>query len=316
MRDSNRNVVGRMIPVLLAVALVGYLLGVSRSAPRAASTLVVRTATAFAPFVLEYPSTPGWSVAPVAPKLPGLAIDKSLVLAPVGRAHEAGMIVGEVPAESSLPLPTPLLARLREVPKAEVVSLLDTQAYRYGRLIPSGTGYELTLYTVPRVAGSIAVIVCYALSSADSAYLNACEQLVGNLAVHIEGESEIQPPEVGYARQIGEVVTRVDRLRLVLRSAMSRQAAPARQTDAATRLAKGFGEASRSLAMIQAPPAAEWAQAAVSRGLAEAQGAYLALAAAARTHSPSSYEQARARISTAETSIVAALRRYALLGYG
>lgn len=312
-----RNVLGRMAPFLVAVALVGYLLGASHATQRAPSTLLVaRTAPASNSFVSEYPSMRGWAVASGTLALPGLAVVPSLVLAPHGNVHDAGMIAGEVSGESASPLPASFLARLPEVPRAEVVSLLDTQAYRYGRLIPSGSGKEMTLYVIPRATGSIAVVVCYAVASpVASAYLSTCEQLVGNLVLHIEDESQILPPNVGYARQIGEAITRVDRLRLGLRSAMSRQAPPATQMGAAIRLAEGYGQAARSLATVQAPLAAEWAQAAVSQVLSEAHAAYLALASAAHADSRSSFELARARIAAAEAGIVTALKRYALLGY-
>src|ERR1700722_836584 len=143
-----------MIPVLLAVALVGYLLGANHTAPRTSNTLpVARTAANSDPFVSEYPSTSGWSVASAAPKLPGLAIAQSLVLAPHGSTRAAGMIAGDVSTEGSIPLPALFVARLREVPRAEIVSLLDTQAYRYGHLIPDGSNEELTLYVIPRATG-------------------------------------------------------------------------------------------------------------------------------------------------------------------
>jgi len=308
-----------MLPVLLAVAIVGYLLGAnhSSSGSHAASTiLVVGTAAVPNPVVLEYPSTPGWPVASGAPKLPGLTIAQSLTLAPGGNARGAGLIAGQISAGTSTPLPAPFLARLHEVPTAEVVSLFNTQAYRYGRLFPSGSDDELTLYAIPGTTGGTAIIACYAaISSETSTYLKACERLAGKLRLQVEGESEIVPPNVVYARQIGEVVARVDKLRLALRSAMGRQAPPAMQARAALRLAEGFGEASRSLALIQASPALRWAQTDVLQGLSQAHDSYVALASAARAGRPSDYKLARTLVYDAEASIVAALKRYALVGY-
>ncbi len=308
-----------MLPVLLAVAIVGYLLGGNHSSagPHAASAiLVVGTPADPNPVVLEYPSTPSWPPASGAPKLPGLTIAQSLTLAPGGNAHGAGLIAGQISAEASTPLPAPFLARLHEVPTAEVVSLFNTQAYRYRRLFPSGSDDELTLYAIPGTTGSTAMIACYAaISSETSTYLDACEQLAGKLRFQVEGESEILPPNAVYAHQIGEVVARVDKLRLALRSAMSRQSAPAAQARAALRLAEGFGEASRSISLIQVSPAARWAQTGVSQTLSEAHDSYLALATAARADRPSDYKLARTLVYDAEAKIVAALKRYALVGY-
>jgi hypothetical protein len=308
-----------MVPVLLAVAIVGYLLGASRpsTGPRAPSTvLVARTAAVSDPVVLEYPSPPSWPLASGAPRLPGLAIAQSLVLAPDGDAHEAGLIAGQIPAESSSPLPAAFLAHLREVPRAEVVSLLNTQAYRYGRLTPTGSDYQITLYAVPGVTGNIVTIACYSVVSPKaSSYLKMCEGLAEELTLQVEGESEILPPNAGYARQVGEVLARVDKRRLGLRPAMSRQTSPATQVDAALQLADAFGEASRSLAAIQAPAATGWAQAAVSQGLSEADEAYVSLAAAVRADRMSNYKMARLHVYGVEASIAAALKRYALMGY-
>jgi hypothetical protein len=318
MRHRNSSVLLQMLPVLLAVAIVGYLLGGNHSSagPRAASPiLVVGTAAVPNPVVLEYPSTPSWPLSG-APKLPGLTVAQSLTLAPGGNAHGAGLVAGQISAEIGTPLPAPFLARLHEVPTAEVVSLFNTQAYRYGHLFPSGSNDELTLYAIPGMTGSTDMIACYAaISPETSTYLKACEQLAGKLRLQVEGESEILPPDVTYARQIGEVVARVDKLRLALRSAMSQQAAPATQARAALRLADGFGEASRSLALIQASPAARWAQTGVSQRLAQAHDSYVALATAARADRPSDYKLARTLVYGAEARIVAALKRYALVGY-
>lgn len=315
----NRIGMIQLTPVLLAVAVVGYLLGGSHAGagvPAAKTTFIAHTAAVSNPVVLEYPSASNWQVASGAPELSGLPIAQSLVLAPAGNAHDAGLLAGQMSVRNPTPLPVRFLASLSGVPRGEVVSLLTTQAYRYARLTPSQSKFKITLYVIPGVSGNAATIACYAArSAAASSYLDACERLVGKLTLQVEAQSQILPPNVEYADKVSEVMVRVDKLRAEVRPGMRSGAAPVTVSALASRLAGGFSQALRSLSAIQPPSPVSLAQVTLSKALTEARAAYLALASAAGADGQARYEAARARVYNAEAHIVSALKDYSLLGY-
>jgi hypothetical protein len=320
--QRNRSVLMQAAPVLLAVAIAGYLVGASHpsaGAPVSIRAPLGRTAGVSNPVVLEYPSVSGWQAASGAPaRVPGLAVVQPLVLAPAANTAEAGLIAGQLAGGGSSPLPVQFLAELRGVPTAEVVSLLNTQAYRYRGLAPIGFREELTLFAIPATTGATTAIVCYARPSpAASGHMKACERLAGKLTLGLEAQSHVPlTPDAGYAGQIAEVVGRVEELRVALRPAMgSRRAAPAALSALAVRLADGLTEASRSLAVVQPPAPAGWTQVTLSKALLRTGDAYLALAAAARAKRPAAYGTARRGVYEAERNLASALKGYGLLGY-
>jgi hypothetical protein len=317
MRQAKRNARMRVVLVLFFAAAVGYLFGVipPGTAPRT-SALVTEKASGFNSVVLEY-SAPGWLAASKALAVPGLALSYGLALAPGGDGAGTGLIAGRA-QEDPGPLPAGLLARLHEPPKAEVVSLLDAQAYRYRRLVPIGLDRELTVYAVPDGNGSGTTIVCYARHSPRAyAQLRQCEGLVGTLTLALDsGQSSLElTPDSEYAHNVSDVVAAVDRERVALRAAMHLRASPATLSRLATRLATAFAGASRSLSLLQPPLIADRAQAALAGALGSVREAYFALARAADAGDRAGYSAAGARVYAAEARFAAALGGYALLGY-
>jgi hypothetical protein len=304
--------------VLLA-AVMGFLLGAtSRSAaPPSITTPVSGKVSGADPVVLEY-SAPGWSTASQAPAVPGLALADELVLSPGGGAAGTVLIAGRGAKGDPGPLPAGLLARLREPPKAEVVSLLEAQAYRYRRLAPTGFDGELTLYAVPNRNGSGITVVCYARRSPRAyAQLGQCERLVSTLTLALNSDqySFDLTPDPQYAQHVSDVVGTVDRERVALRAAMHTRASSVTLSRLARRLAGAFAGASRSLLLLQPPLAAGRAQAALTGALASARDGYLALARASGEGDGTAFSVARARVYATEARFAAALSGYALLGY-
>ena len=122
--------------VLLTVAIVGYLDGHGRSS--AAPVETTREASNAA-MVVNYAFASGWRQASRAPAIPGLATTQSLVLAPHGDGAHAGLIVGQLPGGGATPVPPQLLAKVRQFRNADVVDLLNTQAYRYSGASVTGS---------------------------------------------------------------------------------------------------------------------------------------------------------------------------------
>ncbi len=133
MYRSPRSLRPIVIPVLVVVAIVGYLVGVHRAPAPSTAASAQRTRIASGSSVLlEYPA--GWQPAASAPAIPGLAIAHPLLLAPGGDSGHAGLLSGQLPAGGSSPLPASFLALVRGIPGTEVVDLVNVQAYRYDRL--------------------------------------------------------------------------------------------------------------------------------------------------------------------------------------
>jgi hypothetical protein len=309
----------RVVPVLLLAAVVGFTLGEIRPSAASRSTAVpIRgNPSRVDPVVLEY-ATPGWSTASHPIVVPGLALTHEIALAPRVGPAGTGLVAGRAAEGDPGPLPAGLLARLPVPPKAEVVSLLEAQAYRYRRLTPAGLGVELTLYVVPDGKGSGIAIACYAQRSASvDARLRSCERLVNTLALALESAqfSLDLTPDPQYAHQVAGVVASIDRARVVLRAALHRRASAASVSRLATQLAKAFLDASRSLAALQAPPPAATAQATLAGALGGTRQAYLELARAADAADRAGYNAARTHVDAAEARFAAALGGYALLGY-
>lgn len=299
-----------MIPVLVVVAIVGYLLGIHRSsAPSIPAASGAQRVASGASVLLEYPAS--WQPAASPPTLPGLTFTTPLLLAPGGKAAKAGLLSGQLPAGAPSPLPVSFVALLHVVPHVEVVNLAHLQAYRFSGL----SGYERTLdiYVIPTVGGSPTALVCYAPSGTTS-YLDQCEQIVAS--VTLVGQTTYNlSPSPGYAGQVAAVITALDKERVTVRREIHASTALRGVGSLASTLADRFESAATSLTALEAPQAATAAQAALVIALTQAHAAYAALASAASSEDAAGYSAAETHVSTAETAVDSALESYALLGY-
>jgi len=314
MQSRDRSLLLNAAPILLAIAIFGYLAGHGHSAvaPMERTREVSSTIGS-----LEYAPASGWRPASEAPRLPGLSIAQPLVLAPNGNAARAGLIAGQLLDSPLSPLPPQFLARLRRLPNTEVVELQSAQAYKYSQLSVTGSDQRLTLYTVPGSTTSKTAIVCYSTvgsSTLSSSYMRACERIAATLTA-ATGEAQVLAPDVDYARQVGAAVGRVDALRVALRTTMRLETTAGDIWGLAMHLADGLARAAESLAAVQPPPAVGWARATLLESLSQARDAYAALAAAISSGSPSSYAAAGTRVYEAEGGLSTALKNFALLGY-
>jgi len=309
MHTSYRNLPIALVPVLVVVAIIGYMAGHARS--RAAPAEKSRTIVAGS-VLLDYPSN--WRPAGAAPQIPGLSIAHPVVLSPDGDAAHAGLITGQLPGGEPTPLPARFIAHVRQIPDTEVVDLPETQAYGYARLSIQGFSRMLSIYALPSPGGNTTVLACYA-SVAFSAYMRTCEQIVATLTLVGQQPSYDLTPEPGYAGRLSASIGALDRQRVALRGEMRSGAPPPTVQRLATRLATGFANAGASLALLEPSLATDQTQATLSRSILRARDAYTALAAAATAGSPARFAAARTQVYEAETSVNAALESFALLGY-
>jgi hypothetical protein len=304
--------------ILFTVAIVGYLVG--RGASSARSPEAMREATN-AVTTVNYSSASGWRVATSqAPAIPGLSIAQPLILAPQGDTARGGLVVGQLTDTGSSPLPAPVLERLHESPATDVVSLLNTQAYRYSQLSVAGWGHGLTLFTIPQSATATTGIVCYAPTPASSE-LRACERLAGTLTIST-GKPRVevrafQPltPQATYGRQISAALAKVNSLLAALRPEIRPGVFRANASSIATRASEGLAGASESIAAIKPPPAAAQAHAAITVSVGSARAAYAALGNAVNEGNTAGYTVARSQIYAAEAGLSTAVRNLTLLGY-
>jgi hypothetical protein len=304
-------------PLLVLVAVFGYLVGHRRPTARPvqgtheASNGVVS---------VDYPS--GWRSAGKAPSIPGLSIAQTLVLTPAGDTAQTALVVGQIAGSRSNPLPATFLARLGRPQSAQVVNLLNTQAYRYSYPTVPGSGARVTLYAIPESATTKTVALCYSSpgSTKSAGYMRACEQIAATLTFFSPTDEaqagEGLKPETGYARKVGAAVERVDQLRATLRFEIRPGADRAAAASAAASLGAGLANVVDSLSVVQPPAAARSAHAALLESLSRASAGYSSLATAIRTGSSSGYATAQAQVNEAEAALGAALENYTLIGYG
>ena len=307
MRTSNRRFFAWAVPVLAAVAIVGFLIGHAHTG--AASPQKTRTLST-SRFLLDYPAS--WRGGAAAPEIPRLPILHASVLAPAGDASQAGLLAGELPAGEPSPLPSTFIAGLPRLPDTAVVDLLEVQAYRYAQLVVPGFNHALTLYAIPNPAGNETLLGCYA-ATASSSELKACDQIVATVTLAGRAQSYDLTPEPAYARELNSSIAGLNAQRLDLRHAMSSRTSPAVLAALANRLAARFADTAAGLSTLEPSLIARRAQAGLSKAISSARQAYVALAVAA--HRPARAQLARKQVYEAEANVNAALAGFSLLGY-
>jgi hypothetical protein len=294
-----------IIPLLVAVAVIGYVVGHSRSA-RPERARIVRTAK----LLIEYP--PGWAPVARGPSIPGLALDEGRQLAPYGAA--AGLVVGLLPADDPGPLPATFLERVRRQPQISIVDMAEAQAYRYARLSVRGLTSALTIFVIPNPEGRSTALACYA-PVGGSAYMRACEGTVASATITGQPQSYQLTPEAPYATAVSAAIATLSRLRASLTRELRPHVSAATAEALARRLADGYAAARRSLQGVTPPRVAASAGAALVSAVGSAASGYRGLAAAAAEASQSAYAAARSRVAAAEHAVDRALENLVLLGY-
>jgi hypothetical protein len=298
-----------VVPAFLAVAILGYLLGRSHdeSPPveRARVTLGIHV-------VIEPP--PAWLPTRTAPGIPNLPMTEIQGIAPNGRANDAGMLVGTLPAADLAPLPGAFVASLERLPETKIVNLVEAQAYRYTGLRVPGLGRALTLFVIPVPGGDATGLACYA-PSGTSPLLRACESAVASVTVQDQSRAYELTPEVGYAERISDSISTLDKLRVALKRRLRGEATASQAQQLATSLAGGYAAISTTLSELEPTSSAQRVQAVLAAAAAAARAGYTALAAAAGERNVSAYVAAQKQIADAEAAVNRALESFALLGY-
>lgn len=300
-----------VIPALLAIAVLGYLVGHKHS--RASVPLRPPRAVTTGNVVLDYPT--GWRAVAAGPRIPNLELAHPSSLAPDATTTSAGLLVGTLPSGELAPLPRKFVAALRRAPSTEIVNLLEVQAYRYARLSVPGFGKALSLFVIPDRGGAPTALACYA-PTPSSAYMRACERSVAAVTVTGQLQGDQLTPDPTYAAKISAAIAALDRVRVSLKHELGPKVSAATAQRLARRLASGYAAASSALAVLEPSAEAAPVQAALAGAINKAHAGYDALAAAAGEQNVSAYEAAQGDISSAEADVDQALESFALLGYG
>lgn len=300
-----------VIPVLLVVALLGYLVGHKHS--RAAAPQRPPRAVTTGNVVLDYPA--GWRAITAGQQIPNLELSRSTAIAPDGTATSAGLLVGTLPSGELAPLPRKFVAKLRRAPSTEIVNLLEVQAYRYAGLSVPGFGKALSLFVIPDRGAAPTALACYA-PSASSPYMLACERSVAAATVTGQLQGYQLTPDPTYAAKISATIAALDRVRVSLTHELRPSVSAATAQRLARRLASAYATAASALAVLEPSTEAAPVQAALAGAINKAHAGYDALAVAAGAQDVSAYETAQGDISSAEAAVDQALESFALLGYG
>jgi hypothetical protein len=298
-----------VVSLLVVVAIVGFVVGRRGAHAVAPETMV---AASVASVVLNYPST--WQQVASPPSLPGFAITNELALAPGGNPGHAGLLAGGLAQNEPAPLPASLVALFPAPPRADVVSTVGGEAYRYAGVHVTGFDHALTLFAIPNPRGEETDLACYA-SQGSSGDLRTCEHIVATATLVGQTQSVDLAPNQAYARGLTTAIALLDRQRVTMRREMSQQAPGLTLQRMASRLAGVFGQAVKSLASLGPSLAVGRAHAALAASLLQAEDAYNAFAAAIAEGGPAGVTAARQQVYASEASVDKSLQGFALLGY-
>jgi hypothetical protein len=297
-----------VVPVLIAVAIIGYVAG--HSSGRGDSS--ERQTAKGADVALGYPA--GWRTAARAPTIPGLAIGDATTIAPKGDAAKAGLVLGSLPAGELAPLPARFVARLPRLPVPEIVNLVETQAYKFAGLSVPGLAKQLTLFVIPNPGSTPMIFACYA-SVGRAREMGACEQSVATVTVVGEPQAYQLTPEARYAGKISTTISALDRLRATLKRELRPDVTVATAQRLASELSHGFASAGEALAQLQPSVAAQPVHTALTAAVARARAGYEALATAVGERSAERYLRAQKQVAGAEAEVDSTLSSFVLLGY-
>jgi hypothetical protein len=308
------KVVDRRLLLLPAAALVvavvlGYVAGRghARALPRE-QTFTISVGS----ILLDLPAR--WHRVSAAPAVPGLAMKRVVALAPGGDPSGAALLAGALPARQASPLPRAFVSRMQKLPTTTVVSLPETQAYRYTDIVIPGLAQSLTIYVVPNSGGDPTALICSA-NPTHTTDMQACERAIATLTLAGQTQSYDLTPQPEYAQNLSALLTSLDMKRVTLRRGLAGHPSPAGAQHAAVALARAFALAASSLSSLEPTVSGGPAQSALSGALLRARGAYAALAAAAAARSEAQFASARMAVDEAESVVDEALANFALLGY-
>jgi hypothetical protein len=260
---------------------------------------------------LGYPS--GWQVGATSTRIPGIAFNNLLVLAPPGGS--AALFAGIVTAAGG---PTLLSAPFRAavigaLPAGTPVRIGKLDAYSYSALRVRGLDGTVTLFAVPTSAG-VATVACWTSAHGPPGFQRQCAS-VANTLLLLGVKSYPLGPSASYA---GTLATTFKALSSAVRGPLANlhlATTSQAQASAASSLSSAYKRAATDLSATTVSPEAQEANSAIVAALRELEGGYAEAASAATALDSVSYGRAQRRIGSGAAALGAALQGLAKLGY-
>jgi hypothetical protein len=247
-----------------------------------------------------------WTESTSSPTAGALHIDAPIALrteAGGGATFAAGLVDG--PVTSGL-LPASLSGSL---PKPERVRVGDLSAYRYKNVELAGSDDPVTVLVAPTTAGVLAM-AC----AGEGAAAAGCDRIAAATTLR-RGRPLDLGPDASYARDLGQVMVRLNQDRAGARERLARAAGPKRQADAADAVASAYSRAGRALGATAPRPGDAALHTALRSAVSTLSKAYTSLASATRRASRSGYRSASDGVKRSETRLQRTLDQLKAAGY-
>ena len=190
---------------------------------------------------------------------------------------------------------------------------LHVRSY-FGRLVGHAP-LTATLILVPTRAG-VSAAICVGDSRRSTTAASDCESLLPTTVSLRHSDPTPASPDAASAAALTTAVRRLDEVRRADVRALATNRTSGRQAQAARRLNVAYARAARAIGGVSFTTLAATSAAALVKRLTSAADGYRALAAAAGEHSPTAFEQARARVVAADAALARSLVQLMSLGYG
>ena len=274
----------------------------------------VRAGTASSAAVtVSYPGD--WQRVERVAAIPGLALSDAVTIAPSDAPEDRGLLVGRMADAGPYLLPPPLVERLPAPPSLDdAVRLGRLEAFRHRGLAVEGYPQALTLYAMPTTSGVVGA-ACFAPADEAENFMPACERVASTVRL-IDARPYPLAPDAAYGQRVSSIISELNRMRGARRDRFQRAVTPQGQADAARDLARGYDRAANAFAA--SPPERlpeRRANEGIVAALRGAQGAYSALARAARTNDRAGFNSARAAVRRSEAGVERTLRGLETFGY-
>jgi predicted Ser/Thr protein kinase len=291
--------------VVAACALAGYALGVAtRDDPGEGKKGLV----AAGPLSLSFRDADWRRAAP--PSIPGLRLAGPVALGSRNADRPGTVVAGIAPdAQGAGLLPRALKASLSGASVPHLVRLGMVTGLEYRDLPASRVParMDLTLVPVPNGAAAVACLTPRVLPAGEEPA--DCGAVAATLALH--GLRPLPPGAVGsYARELSSILARLDGERLAARRQLAGATRRVEQGRAARGLASAYAGAADRLLGAKPTPFARPSHDALYGALREAQRAYTAAWAAARSGDEARYARAIARAEAAEKKVQRSIARF------
>jgi hypothetical protein len=296
------GLVGAVVAGVIALAVVGYLVGSSGSSSKEAPAN--NSSASAGLLTVTFPDT--WQKAS-APPIPGLTFKDPISVAPKGGPAVGALTAGMVSASDPSLLPVTFKKQLSgPPPKGEPVKLGSLEAYRYTGLKPNNYPQQVTVYSVPTDAG-VATVACSAAAAQASTYLPECERAASTLT--LSGAKAIPlgvPP--AYAKAVNDTIQRLQAERGAALKKLKAAKTPSAQATAARQVAAAYAAAAKTLASQTGGPQVDAVNTALIAALRQGAAGYTQMAAGAANNNAGRYQTGVATVKKADAALQKALK--------